>query len=393
MYDFQHLNRLLEQFAQKSVAGCACCVAHQDEIVYEHYYGYADIASLRPVTADTVFRLASMTKIAIYTACMMLFERGAFLLNDPVSDYFPEYRHANKYVLRPDGTQEIVPAENPMQIKHIMSMSCGLPYGNIVPGLQEEGLPPTHRAMLSAERGLRQKGSFTLREEIRAVAEVPLAFEPGTHWMYGFGSELAAGLLEVLTGKDIEAALKELLFAPLGMTGTGMRFFGDIQNRLSTFYRREEDGSLHAAPSLFDEKHLPGKEHEFGCPRLFTTARDFSALGQMLANGGVYRGQRLMGRKTIDLMRQNQLNETQLKDFQDDYNAGYGYGLGVRTMLSRAQGNANVSEGEFGWTGGFGTWLSVDPTEEISVVYLHQMAPNMEQYHHLRVRAAAYGAL
>jgi CubicO group peptidase (beta-lactamase class C family) len=393
MYRFSGLDRLLRDFTEKSVAGCACALSYGDDIVYEGYYGHADVASARPITADTVFRLASMTKIAIYTACMMLYEQGRFLLNEPVGDYFPEYKRLTKYVVRPDGMEEIIPVENPMLIKHVMSMSCGLPYGNVVPGASEEGLPPTHRAILNVETALRQKGPYTLREEIKAVASVPLAFEPGTRWMYGFGSEIAAGLLEVLTGMDVETALKTMLFEPLGMSSTGMRFFGDIQARLSTFYQQNADGTLQPQPSLFDEKHLPGKEHEFGCPRLFTTVKDFSALGRMLANGGIYHGRQLMGRKTIDLMRRNQLNETQLKDFRDAYLDGYGYGLGVRTMMDPALGNANTSIGEFGWTGGFGTWFSVDPEERVSVTYMHQMAPNREYFHHLRVRAVAYGSL
>jgi CubicO group peptidase (beta-lactamase class C family) len=97
--------------------------------------------------------------------------------------------------------------------------------------------------------------------------------------------------------------------------------------------------------------------------------------------------------KTIDLMKTNQLNEQQLSDFRNDYLAGYGYGLGVRTMMDTAEGLSNTSIGEFGWTGGAGTWAFMDAKEGVSVVYMHQMMPNMEKYHHLRVRACAYGGL
>lgn len=113
----------------------------------------------------------------------------------------------------------------------------------------------------------------------------------------------------------------------------------------------------------------------------------------MLANGGIHKKERIMGRKTIDLMRKNQLSGRQLKDFQNSYLAGYGYGLGVRTLLDPAAGGSNSSPGEFGWTGGSGTWASIDPSEGVSVVYMHQMAPNRERFHHLRVRACAYGCL
>ncbi|MNJ66058.1 hypothetical protein D3C77_621030 [compost metagenome] len=113
----------------------------------------------------------------------------------------------------------------------------------------------------------------------------------------------------------------------------------------------------------------------------------------MLANGGIWKGEQIIGRKTIDLMRSNHLNDRQLADFKNSYNAGYGYGLGVRTMMDPAAGHSNSSIGEFGWTGAAGTWASIDPSEGFSVVYMHQLLPNMEEYHHLRVRAAAYGCL
>ena len=115
---------------------------------------------------------------------------------------------------------------------------------------------------------------------------------------------------------------------------------------------------------------------------------------QMLANGGVYNGERIMGRKTIDLMRTNTLTETMIReDFSNTYLAGYGYGYGVRTLLDKAAGNHNGSLGAFGWTGGSGTWAEADPSEGVSIVYMHNLQPNFEEYHHLRMRAAAYGFL
>ena len=113
----------------------------------------------------------------------------------------------------------------------------------------------------------------------------------------------------------------------------------------------------------------------------------------MLANGGIYGGERIMGRKTIDMMRANGLDETQMKDFTDSYNAGYGYGYGVRTLVDKEKGNHNGSIGAFGWTGGFGTWCEADPEDGVSIVYMHNLVPDMEYYYHLRMRAAAYGCI
>lgn len=387
MADFKHLDALLQSFVEHGPAGCGCAVARHGKLLYEGYFGYADLASGRPVTPDTVYRQYSMTKIAIYTACMMLMEQGRLLLQDPVSKFFPEWEHMQKYVELADGSVAVRPLEQPIRVEHVMNMSCGLPYGHMPDGT------PTGEAIHRVTQALKQRPEgYTLREEIRAVAAVPVAFEPGTRWRYGFGSELAAGIVEVVTGKPIDEALREMLFDPLGMESTGMLYFGAIESRLATFYTRAEDGTLTPGGAMMDEKSRPGALPG-GCPRLFSTVRDFTVFTQMLACGGIHRGKQIMGRKTITLMRTNRLHGAQLADFRNAYLDGYGYGLGVRTMMDRAAGGCNASVGEFGWTGGSGTWASIDPAEEVSVVYMHQMAPNMEQYHHLRVRACAYGCL
>lgn len=153
--------------------------------------------------------------------------------------------------------------------------------------------------------------------------------------------------------------------------------------------QKNTEGQLVPGPDFFDKKHLPGSEHEEGWGRIFSTGRDYSKLMQMLACGGVYDGVRLMSRKTIDLMRSNTLGGT----FGDSYNGGYGYGYGVRTLVDKAAGNNNGSFGAFGWTGGFGSWCEADPEEELSIVYMHNLMPNDEQYCHPRVRTAAYGLI
>lgn len=385
--NFRHLDALLQDFVKKGPAGCGCAVAQHGKMIYEGYFGYADLESKKQIDSDTVYRQYSMTKIAVYTLCMMLLEQGKFLLQDPVSDFFPEWKNMMRYETWEDGTLTVQPLKKPIRVEHIMNMSCGLPYGHY-----SDGSPTANTIYAVTNRLKERRQGYTLRDEIRAVAEVPVAFEPGTDWMYGFGSELAAGLIEVVTGKPIHIALKEALFDPMEMGSTGMLYFGDIQSRLATFYSRDDKGVLTPGGAMMDEKAKPAAPPS-GCPRLFSTVRDFTVFTQMLANGGRHNGTRIMGGKTIDLMRQNRLNQTQLKTFRNAYLDGYGYGLGVRTLMSLADGNSNSSVGEFGWTGGSGTWASIDPSEGVSVVYMHQLAPNMEQYHHLRVRACAYGCL
>ena len=386
MSTYADLTALMEQYASNSLAGCSCALAKDGEIVYENYAGFADLENRVPFGPDTVCRLFSMTKVIICTAAMMLFERGKFLLNDPLSEYFPEYASPMVAKKAPDGTEYVEKAQNPLLVKHVFSMACGLPYAN--PG------SVTGRAMMKVQKELREKyGRYDLQTEIKAMSQVPIAFEPGTHFLYGYGHELVAGLIEKVSGKSVGQFLKEEIFEPLGMKDTAYRFFGNIPSRMAVVYAKTPEGKLVPSETQFNEMHAPDNPYEAGGAGLFSTLRDYVTFSQMLACGGTYKGQKFIGKHTIDLMRTNQMNEDQLRDFHNPYLEGYGYGLGVRTMMAPGAGNSNTTVGEFGWTGMLGTWASICPEEKFSAIYMHQMIPNEELYHHHRIRAIAYGTL
>lgn len=380
------IDRLLESFVERGLPGCSLKVMQRGETLYEGYFGYTDLTDMTPVTRDSLFRQASMSKIPLYTAMMMLYERGRFLLTDPVGDYLPEWKTSRKYVCHPNGHVSIVPTDGPITIRDTLSMKCGLPYCNSDAPTQDITL----RGMQECMKPLWEKGHYTLQEQLAAVSAAPLACEPGSHWIYGFSSELAAGIIEKVCDKPVNDALKELLFDPLEMENTAGIFFDGAKERMVALYALDADGKYVPGPAFFDKKHMPGAENEAGWARLFSNVEDYSHLMQMLACGGVWEGRRIMSGKTIDLMRANGLSETQLKDFPD---RGYGYGYGVRTLIDRAAGDLNGSPGSFGWTGGFGSWCEADPTEGLSIVYMHNLIPNGEQYYHPRVRTISYGLL
>ena len=385
MADFRDLDCLLEGFTKEKLPACAMQIAQRGKTIYEGYFGYSDLDAKTPVTKDSIFRQASRSKLPLYTTMMMLYEKGKFLLSDPISNYFPEWATSKKVVHKPDGSYDIVPTDRPIIISDVLSMKCGLPYCNF-PGPTTD---PTMKAMQEGMAPLWEKGHYTIREQVRAMAEAPLAFEPGTDWLYGFASELAAGIIEEVCGKSIDDVFLEFLFEPLGMENTRSHYFGDIKERMVKLYGLTPEGELKPTTFELDDRHQLGIENERGWARLFSTVNDYTKLMQMLANGGVYEGRRIMGRKTIDLMRSNSLS----KPFDDTYNAGYGYGFGVRTLVDKNKGNHNGSLGAFGWTGGFGSWCEADPEEGVSIVYMHNRIPNGELYYHLRMRAAAYGCL
>ncbi len=386
MARFDDLSALLKQFVENGPTGCGCAVAKDGKTLYQGYFGYADLEEKRPVTEDTVYRLFSLTKVVICTAALMLFERGKFLLNEPIYEYFPQYRNTQVFVKEANGKFHTIKSKSPMLIKHAFTMSVGLgfPYGD----------SPTAKGMAEVKDELHKKyGKYDIVSEVKAMGNVPVEFHPGTHWQYGYGHDIIAGLIQVISGKTVGEFLQDEIFGPLGMENTGYRYREGMESKMASNYRRDKNARMIKVPGFLDEFHQHDEVYESGGAGLYSTVNDYLKFSQMLANGGSYNGKRIIGRKTIDLMRTNHLNEEQLKDFAYPYLAGYGYGLGVRTLMSTVQGHSNGSIGEFGWTGMLGTYVSIDPQEGFSVVYMHQMEPNMEEYHHLRVRAVANGCL
>ncbi len=390
MSSFLKLDNLLKDFAQNSVPGCACTIMKKDEIIYEGYAGYSDIATREQVHPHSMFRQASTTKLFTYAIVAMLCEEGRFLLSDPIYEYLPEWKHVTKFYTRPNNELEIVPLENPITIKDVVTMACGLPYC-MIPDVNSS--QPVIAAMSKALLSISGEQRATLREEVRAVAQVPVLFEPGTRWLYGFGSEITGAIVEVITGKPLRTSFRERIVEPLGLKDTDTYITQENIKQVVSNYTKGNDRKFTKLSSDSDADLNPALTPLGARPGLLASSNDYAIFMQMLANKGSYKGERLLGRKTVDLLRTNYLNEAQLKDFNNTYLAGYGYGLGFRTLMSKSAGNHNGSIGAFGWTGGSGIWVEADPEEEVSIVYMHNMRPNEELYHHLRVRNVAYGCL
>ena len=386
MSDFKALSSFLEEALEHGPLGNGCAVARDGEIIFEEYHGLADREKNIPIDENSVYRQFSTTKVATCTGALMLYEKGKFLLNDPIYEYFPEWKNTMVAVKNEDGTVTVRPPKRPILVKDCFSMSMGIGYG---------GDDYTHQVLAKVRGELNDNvGNYTLRQDIRAMAAVPIAFDPGTRFMYGVGHELVAGLIEVVSGQSMGDYMRENLFEPLEMKSTGYHYFGDIRERLVTAYswNKENNSTERIEKFPADARFEPDSKYEGGGAGLFSTVRDYLALTQMLACDGIYKGERIIGRKTIDLMRTNQLNERQLQDFRNPYLDGYGYGLGVRTLMEPAAG-VNTSVGEFGWTGVMGTYVAIDPSERTSVVYMHNLMPNNEEFIHPRVRNIAFGTL
>lgn len=388
MKDFTRLDNLLKRFVEEGTnPGCAAAVMQGDELIWHGEAGYADIESGKKVDLHSMFSQASTTKLFTYAILGMIYEEGKFLFSDPLSDYLPEWKNTKKYVTLPNGAVETAPLEKPITIRDAVAMMCGLPYC-MVPAV--DPATPTLTAMSRQMRELLKKGPSTIAEEVRVMAEVPVMFEPGSHWQYGFGSEITGVLVETFEGKPLREVFQDRLIKPLELEDADTFARPWNQDRIVTNYAKKGPGQFEpmADFSALDPDSVPAGAR----PNLLISARDFAVFMQMLANGGTYKGKKFLGAGTVAMLHENQLGPVQMADFECDYLAGYGYGLGFRTLLTRKYGhNGNI--GDFGWTGGTGIWVEADPVEKFAVAYMHNMRPNEELYHHHRVRAVVNGIM
>ncbi|MDR6550535.1 serine hydrolase domain-containing protein [Paenibacillus qinlingensis] len=379
----ERVTPLLKRMMENGPAGCACTVVRRGEVLYEETLGYADVEKQKEITLDTIYRIYSMTKVITCTAALMLYEKGLYLLNDPLEKYLPAFKNQQAFQDNENGTKSSSPVTNPILIKDLFTMTSGLTYGG--DGTETERLT---RSMLENAR----RETMDMQTLSNGLASIPLEFEPGTRWKYGFSHDVLTALIEVLTGQTFGAFLQKEIFDPLGMIDTSFRITEDKRDRLCTIYDRAEGGAL-TPNTKMDASYQPQSRYESGGAGLLSTLGDYSRYAQMLAKGGEHEGVRILSPKTIQLMATNHLNPQQLSDFNWQQLRGYGYGLGVRVMMDPAAGGINSSIGEFGWAGLAGSYMLIDPKEELSVVYMQQLVPSQEPIIHPRLRNAIYGAL
>lgn len=388
MQDFTRLDKLIEKFsADGSVPGCAVAIMQGDKLIYHKESGYANREEKKLIDVNSMFSHASTTKLFTYAILAMLYEEGVFLFSDPVSDYLPEWKDTKKYVVSPNGTVTTAPLDHPMTIRNAVAMMCGMPYC-MVPA--RDPVTPTLAAMSKEIAALQANGPTTLRDEVRVMANAPIMFEPGSHWQYGFGSEITGALIEEFTGKPLREVFKERIIDPLELEHTDTFVRDWNRDFMVTNYLKKGPGDFTPIDSF--GANDPATVPVGARVNLLSSASDFAVFMQMLANGGTYKGRKFLGEGTVAMLHANQLDEVSLPDFTNDYLAGYGYGFGFRTLMTQKYGH-NGHLGSFGWTGGAGIWAEADPVAKCSIAYMHNMAPNEELYHHHRVRTVAYGCL
>jgi len=378
--------------------GVLTAVARRGQLVHLAASGRRDVERDLPLTADTVFRLYSMTKPVTSVALMQLYEQGAFQLDDPASRYLPELADCGVHV--PGGGR--VAAEGPITIQHLLSHTSGLTYGF---------LNETEVDALYRDKGV---GDLNARGDLAsmmtALADLPLLFEPGTRWNYSVSTDVCGRLVEVLSGEGLDEYFAAHIFEPLGMVDTGFSVRPDQQDRFAACYLphqgaalgRPVDGSrrgLHRIDDPETSSYLEPPAFLSGGGGLVGTAADYLRFCTMLLNKGELDGARVLGRKTVDYMTVNHLSSggdlTSMgrPRFSETSYDGIGFGLGFSVMLDPARAHVMGSAGEFAWGGAASTMFWVDPAEELIGLLLTQLIPSATYPLRREMKVLAYQAL
>jgi CubicO group peptidase (beta-lactamase class C family) len=346
--------------------GIITAVARQGKVVHFECFGLRDVEAGKPMQPDTIVRIASMTKPITSVALMMLFEQGRFLLSDPISKYIPEFASCRVYAGATETGVECVDLERAITIRDLLTHTAGLGYG-LLPDSPVEDL---YRAagVFHPQFGLQ----VSLPELVCRLAELPLAHQPGTVWRYSLAHDVIGHLISVLSDMPFDVFLKERIFDPLGMDETGFYVLQDKLDRFAALYDGTAPGEVKCtdipATSSFANPNVPPS----GGGGLVSTAADYMRFAQMLLNGGVLEGTRLLGRKTLVRMTTNHLPPNLYPVRLTEPWDGMGYGLGFGVVVDETQRPMLTSRGEYGWPGSGGSRFWVDPQEELIGLILAQ---------------------
>jgi len=367
-------------------------VLHRGEEVYRDAYGWADCAEQRPIAEDSIVRIFSMTKPLTSLALMQLYEQGLVLLENPVGRFIPELADLRVWTGGTEEAPETEPAHGPITVQHLLThtagFTAGFQYGHPVGGLyRAHGLgdlrPPRH----------------DLAGAMEVLGGLPLVSQPGTRFHYGMSTDVVGRLVEVISGQDLDEYLAEHVLGPLKMVDTGFCVPESEVPRLVSNYLRTPDEKMLRVDTPSVERHSRRPTFLSGAGGLVSTLDDYLRFCRMLLGGGELDGTRVIGRATLDFMRQNHLpggrslNELGQDTFAEVAMEGMGFGLGFSVLLDPAQNGAIGSVGEYSWGGAASTVFWIDPALDLAVVFLTQLVPSNTYPIRRQLRATVYGAL
>jgi CubicO group peptidase (beta-lactamase class C family) len=369
--------------------GATTLVARHGQIAFCETLGYSDLESKKPLGPESILRVYSMTKPITAMAVMMLYERGLFQLDDPLGEFIPAFADMQVYRSGPVENPFTEPATRPITIQHLLTHTSGLTYG-----VGNDGVVPQ---MYTKQRTDFNPDDGPLEAVVDRLAQLPLEFQPGSRWEYSVAFDVLGRLVEILSGKSLARFFQEHIFEPLGMQDTGFFVPESQLDRLAVLYECTPQSNLsrmedaHSSPLAAEVQTLSGGGG------LVSTLADYYRFTEMLRRRGEWHGQRLLGRKTIELMTCNHL-PGDLADmgqptFCETTYEGIGFGLGMSVLLNPAKAKIVGTPGEYAWGGYASTAFWVDPEEDLTVIFLTQLIPSSAYPIRRELRVLVYQAL
>ncbi len=360
------------------IAGAVLLVARRGEVVYEACIGLADRERATPMQPDTLFRIYSMTKPITAVAVLMLYEQGQVRLTDPVAAFIPAFGDLKVHAGGTAADPELVDLQRPVTVHDCLTHTSGMTYHFFEYGAVEQ---------MYRDAGV--YASRPLHERMAELAQLPLAFQPGTAWRYSMSYDVLARLVEIVSGEAYDVFLREHLFAPLGMVDAGFYVAEEKLERFAALYGAADFKRPDMTATKLYGAAAAGVNERLADPRdclqsaphdafqggsgLVSTAPDYLRFCQMLLNGGELDGVRILGRKTVELMTTNHLAPELLPyESGGQHLPGMGYGLGVGVLMDPAQAQMLGSAGTYGWPGVAETNFRVDPREELVAIQMAQ---------------------
>ena len=374
------LQRMSDAFKREidkgTIPGATVMVARRGQIGWFEALGRQSPASSTPMAQNSIFRIFSMTKPIVSVGIMMLLEEGQFLLNDPVAKYIPEFAD-QKVGVESNGKLNLVPLKRPMTIQDLLRHTSGITYDHTGNSLVQQ---------LYQQSRLRSR-KITNAEHAGLVAGLPLICQPGAEWNYSRSTDILGRIIEVVSGKKLSAYLTERILAPLQMAETA--FFTGEANAGRIAEPFATDPWSGEEVKLFNPLEQPVMESGGG--GLVSTTMDYARFCQMLLSGGSLDGERIIGRKTLELMASDHLSP-QVKIKGELVPAGHGFGLGFAVRRQAGIAPFLGSAGQFFWSGMAGTFFWIDPQEDLFAVFMMQ-GPGQRQYTRTLVRDLVYAAV
>jgi len=359
-----------------TIPGVTVMVARRGQIGWFEALGRQSPTASAPMALNSIFRIFSMTKPIVSIGIMMLLEEGHFLLNDPVAKYIPEFAE-QKVGVENNGKLELVPLVRPMTIHDLLRHTSGITYDHTGNGLVQQ---------LYQQSRLRSR-KISNAEHAALVASLPLMCQPGAEWNYSRSTDILGRIIEIVSGKTLGAFLTERILAPLQMTETAFHTASENADRLAEAFATDPwNGDKVQLFNMLDKPVM-----ESGGGGLVSTTMDYARFCQMLLNGGMLDGNRIIGRKTLDLMASDHLGP-KVKLQSHLVPAGHSFGLGFAVRTASGMAPFAGSLGQFFWSGMAGTFFWIDPKEELFAVFMSQ-GPGQREYFRTLLRSLVYAAV